>query len=345
MKGIFFLGADKDQKFQVQEMDFGALAPDEVLVKNYSCGICGTDVHIYHGEEGSAAVEPPVVLGHEFSGIVESVGAAVVDLEPGDKVTIDPNIYCGKCIPCRMGKKQNCEHLYAIGVNRNGGFAEYSVCPEAQCLKVDPELDLDVAAMAEPLACAIHGIDQAAIQPGQLVVVIGGGTIGMLMVQLAKLSGASTVILSEPIEMRRKIGLEVGADAVIDPIHENVTERIKEITGRNGADVVIECVGKAFAVEQAFDAAGLGATVLIFSVPSVGAIAKLPLFDVFKKELKIVGSMVNPDTHLRAVNLLNSKRLEIKRLITHVYDMEHLEDAIKMQMSNESIKVVVHPGK
>lgn len=343
MKGIFFLGADKEKKFEVREMAFGALSPDEVLIKNYSCGICGTDVHIYHGEEGSAAVEPPVVLGHEFSGIVEAVGSAVVELKPGDKVTIDPNIYCGKCISCRMGKKQNCEHLYAIGVNRNGGFAEYSVCPEAQCIKVDPELDMDVAAMAEPLACAIHGIDRAAIQPGQLVVVVGGGTIGMLMVQLAKLSGASMVILSEPIEMRRKIGLEIGADAVIDPIHENLPERIKEITGRNGADVVIECVGKAFAVEQAFDAAGLGATVLIFSVPSVGAIAKLPLFDVFKKELKIVGSMVNPDTHLRAVNLLNSNRLEIKRLITHIYDMEHLEDAIKMQMSNESIKVVIHP--
>lgn len=343
MKGNFFLGADKDIKFEVREMSFAPLEADEVLVKNYSCGVCGTDVHIYHGEEGSAAVYPPVVLGHEFSGIVEAVGSAVVDLKPGDHVTIDPNMYCGKCVPCRMGKKQNCEHLYAIGVNRNGGFAEYTVCPEAQCLKVSPEIDLDVAAMAEPLACAIHGIDRAGIQPGQLVVVIGGGAIGLMMVQLAKMSGASTVILSEPIAMRREIGLQVGADAVIDPINESIAERIKTITGHDGADVVIECVGKSIAVEQAFEAAGLGATVLIFSVPSVGATAKLPLFDVFKKELKIVGSMVNPDTHLRAVNLINSGRMELKRLITHVFDMEHLEDAIKMQMSNESIKVVVHP--
>jgi len=343
VKGNFFLGADKDIKFEVREMSFAPLEADEVLVKNYSCGVCGTDVHIYHGEEGSAAVYPPVVLGHEFSGIVEAVGSAVVDLKPGDHVTIDPNMYCGKCVPCRMGKKQNCEHLYAIGVNRNGGFAEYTVCPEAQCLKVSPEIDLDVAAMAEPLACAIHGIDRAGIQPGQLVVVIGGGAIGLMMVQLAKMSGASTVILSEPIAMRREIGLQVGADAVIDPINESIAERIKAITGHDGADVVIECVGKSIAVEQAFEAAGLGATVLIFSVPSVGATAKLPLFDVFKKELKIVGSMVNPDTHLRAVNLINSGRMELKRLITHVFDMEHLEDAIKMQMSNESIKVVVHP--
>lgn len=345
MKGTFFLGADKENKFEVRELNLAELGSNEVLVKNYSCGICGTDVHIYHGEEGSAAVEPPVVLGHEFSGIVEAVGSSVTDLKPGDHVTIDPNIYCGKCIPCRMGKKQNCEHLYGIGVNRNGGCAEYSICPETQCIKVDPELDLDVAAMAEPLACAIHGVDMAAIKPGQMVVVIGGGTIGLLMVQLAKLAGASTVILSEPIALRRGIGLEVGADAAIDPINENLLQRIKEITGRTGADVVIECVGKTFTVEQAFDVAGLGATVLIFSVPSVGATAKLPLFDVFKKELKILGSMVNPDTQLRAVNLLNSGCLEIKKLITHVYDMEHVEDAIRMQMSSDSIKVVVHPWK
>jgi len=343
VKGSFFLGTDQEKKFEVRKIDMGLLEPNEVLVKNYSCGICGTDVHIYHGEEGSAAVTPPVVLGHEFSGIVEAVGSAVTDLQSGDHVTIDPNIYCGKCMPCRMGKKQNCENLFAIGVNRNGGFAEYSICPDTQCLKVNNEVDLDVAAMAEPLACAIHGIDLAGIRPGQVVTVLGGGTIGLLMVQLVKLSGASTVILSEPIAMRREIGLDVGVDAVIDPSSENLTDRIKEITGRDGVDVVIECVGKKQTVEQAFQVAGRGATVLIFSVPSVGATAELPLFDVFKKELKILGSMVNPDTQQRAVNMINSGRLKIKPLITHVYDIEHLEDAIKMQMSNESIKVVVHP--
>lgn len=343
MRGTFFLGADQDQKFEVRDMTFPPLKPNEVLVKNYSCGICGTDVHIYHGEEGSAAAKPPVVLGHEFAGVVEAVGEQVTDLKPGDHVTVDPNIYCQKCIPCRMGRKQNCENLFAIGVNVDGGFAEYALCPETQCLKVSEDLDFDEAAMAEPLACALHGIDKAKIQSGQQVLVIGGGTIGLLMVQLAKLSGASTVILSEPIAMRREIGLEVGADAVIDPIHEDVALRIQEITGQPGADVVIECVGKPFAVDQAFRAAGLGATILLFSVPEPGSTAALPLADVFNKELTIVGSRINPDTHLRAVHLLNSGRMKIKQLITHAYDLEHLEDAIHMQMSSDSIKVVVHP--
>lgn len=343
MKGNFFLGADHDPKFEVREMEFGELGPHQVLMRNRACGVCGTDVHIYKGEAGSAAVTPPVVLGHEYSGEVIAVGSAVTGVKPGDHVTVDPNMYCNKCLPCRMGKKQNCEHLFALGVNVNGGFAQYSVCPDTQCFVVKPDIDFDVAAMAEPLACAVHGIDQAAIRPGQNVLIIGGGTIGLIMAQLARLEGAAVVMVSEPIEMRRMIALEVGADAVIDPIHEDLNKRIEEITGRVGADVVIECIGNPRTCEQAFDAAGFGATVLLFGVPLIDAKAALPLFKVYQKELRIVGSMINPDTHQRAVNLINSGRLEIKKLLTHVYDMEHLEDAIKMQMSSESIKVIVHP--
>ena len=343
MRGSFFVGADKNPKFEVREMSFGPLGPRDVLVNNKACGICGTDVHIYHGEKGSADVTPPVVLGHEFAGVVVEVGSEVTGVKPGDHVALDPNMYCNQCMPCRMGKKQECEHLFALGVNVNGGFAEYSVCPETQCFKVRDDISFDEAAMAEPLACVVHGIDQAQIQPGQTVLVIGGGTIGLMMVQMARLCGASTVILSEPVEMRRKIGMEVGADAAIDPIHEDVPGRIKEICGRDGADVVIECVGRPFAVEQAFAAAGFAGTILLFSVPGVDATVPLPLFDVYKKELRIVGSMINPDTHQRAVNLINSGRLELKKLITHVFDLEHMDEAIHMQMSAESIKVVVHP--
>lgn len=343
MRGSFFVGAGQNPKFEVREMTFCPLGPKEVLVNSKACGVCGTDVHIYHGEKGSADVTPPVVLGHEFAGVVVEVGSGVTSVKPGDHVAMDPNMYCGECMPCRMGKKQECEHLFALGVNVNGGFAEYAVCPEAQCFKVREDISFDEAAMAEPLACVVHGIDQAQIRPGQVVLVIGGGTIGLLMVQMARISGASTVILSEPVEMRRRIGMEVGADAVIDPIHEDVPQRIREICGRNGADVVIECVGKPFAVEQAFAAAGFAATILLFSVPGVDATVPLPLFDVYKKELRIVGSMINPDTHQRAVNLINSGRLELKKLITHTFDLEHMDEAIQMQMSAESIKVVVHP--
>ena len=343
MKGAFFMGAAVRPKFEVKEMKFDSLGEHEVLVRCKACGVCGTDVHIYHGEAGSAEVTPPVVLGHEFAGIVEKVGAAVTVVRPGDKVALDPNMYCGRCMPCRMGKKQNCEQLFALGVNVNGGFAEYAVCPDTQCFRVNDDVPFEEAAMAEPLACVIHGIDQANIRPGQTVLVIGGGTIGLLMVQMAKLSGASKVMLSEPIEMRRQIGLEVGADAAIDPVQEDILARIREISGRDGADVVIECVGKPSAVEQSIQAAGDGATVVLFSVPAVDAAVPLPLFEIYRKELHICGSRINPDTHQRAVNLINSGRLELAKLITHRYDIAHLEDAIHMQMGSESIKVVVCP--
>lgn len=345
MKGTFFLGTEATPKFEVRPMEFLPLGPHEVMIKNKACGVCGTDVHIYHGEEGSAEVKPPVVLGHEYAGIVTATGEAVDNVKVGDKVAVDPNMYCGKCLPCRMGKKQNCENLFALGVNVNGGFAQYSVCPDTQCFRMKDSVSFEEAAMAEPLACAVHGIDRAGIRPGQSVLIIGGGTIGLLMVQLARLSGASSVMVSEPIAMRRKIALEVGADAAIDPLSVDLKEEIRKISGRDGADVVIECIGKAATSEQALDVAGFGATVLLFGVPHIDAKAALPMFKVYQKELTVTGSMINPDTHQRAVNLINGGRLELKKLITHVYDIDRLEEAIQMQMSSESIKVMVCPGE
>lgn len=340
MKGSFFLG---NGRFEVREKEIPALGPRDVLIRNMAAGVCGTDVHIYHGEEGSAAVTPPVVLGHEYAGLVEAVGGEVTAVSVGDHVTVDPNMYCGQCPNCRAGKKQLCERMVAVGVNFDGGFAEYSVVPEGQCFRLAPDLPYEVGAMAEPIACCLHGIDLAQIRPGQRVLVIGGGAIGLIMAQLARLSGAASVIVSEPIEMRRQIALQVGADGVIDPMREDVRGRFQELTGRDGAEVVIECVGRPVAVKQAVEAAAPGAMLMLFSVPSVGATYELPLFDIFKKELTIRGSMVNPDTHARAVALLNAGRLQIEPLITHRFPLGDVEDAIKMQMSAESIKVLVKP--
>lgn len=341
MKGTYFLG---NQAFETRELPEHDLAADEVLIRVAACGVCGTDVHIYHGDKGSADVIPPVVLGHELAGVVEAVGSAVDKLSVGDHVTIDPNIYCGKCHYCRKGKKQLCTNLFAIGVNRNGGFADHCYAPQAQCYKLDKDIPLAYGAMAEPLACCLHGIDRADLQVGDTVCVIGGGAIGLLMVQLAKLSGASRVILSEPVAMRREIGLSVGADWVIDPIHESLSNRIQELLGVDGVDVVIECVGNPIATAQAFEAAKRGTTVLLFSVPKPGTTYSLNLEDVYQKELSVVGSIINPDTHQRAVDLINSGRIQLEPLITHRFPVEQVKEAILMQMDSESIKVIVGQG-
>jgi len=337
-KGTFFLG---NQTFETREFDLPPVGPHDALIRNKVCGICGTDVHIYHGGKGSTDVTPPVILGHEYSGVVVEVGSAVTNIAPGDHVTIDPNMYCGTCRHCRAGRKQMCESMQAVGVNQDGGFAEYSVVPASQCLTVSPELDFESAAMSEPLACCIHGIDRANIRPGSNVCVIGGGPIGLLMVQLAKLSGAAQVVLSEPVAMRREIGLSLGADHAVDPIAAPLSQQLQEILGAEGADVVIECVGKTIATAQAFEAAGKGATILLFSVPDPDAVYGMQLYDAFKKELTVVTSFVNPDTQSRAVALLNSGAVKVAPLISHRYPLEKLEEAIHKQMANDSIKVVV----
>ncbi len=335
-----FLGK---HSIETQEREVSTPKSGEVVIKNMAAGVCGTDIHIYHGEEGSAAVKPPVVLGHEYAGEVVAVGDKVRHLKPGDRVAVDPNIYCGSCHFCRIGKKQHCENLVAIGVNFDGGFAQYSSVLADQAYLLSPDVSFEAGAMAEPLACCIHGIDLAKIRQGDTVCVIGGGPIGLLMVQLAKLSGASMVILSEPIAMRREIGLQLGADYTIDPINEDVCGCIRGFTGVDGVDVVIECVGRTVATKQAFDIAKRGATVLLFSVPNLNATFELPLFDVFKKELKIIGSFINPDTHKRAVDLINANKINTNLIITHRFPVTQLEDAIKAQMDSSSIKVIVTP--
>ena len=332
MKAAFFMGPET---FQVKDVPCPEPLPGTVVIKNMVCGVCGTDVHIFHGEPGSADVTPPVVLGHEYSGEVAAVGEGVTQLKVGDHVTVDPNIYCGKCSHCRNGKKQLCEAMEAIGVTRDGGFAQYSLVPAAQAFLLDPELPFEFGAMAEPTACCLHGIDLAGIRGGDRVCIVGGGAIGLIMVQLAKLSGASQVVLSEPNEKRRAVALSLGADLALAP---------GEIPQDLSADVVIECVGNLPAVESAFRFAGKGATVLLFSVPKVDATFELPLFDVYKKELTIKGSFVNPDTHARAVRLINSGKLDSSAIITHRFPVDQLPEAIAMQMSEESIKVVVCPN-
>lgn len=335
MRASVFLG---NETFRVEERPMPTAGFGEVVVQNLVCGVCGTDVHIYHGEPGSADVNPPVVLGHEYAGIVVQAGEGVLSLKPGDHVTIDPNIYCGKCEYCRNGKKQLCETMEAIGVTRDGGFEEYSVVPESQAFLLSPEVPMEVGAMAEPVACCLHGIDLAGIRPGQTVCVVGGGAIGLIMCQLALLSGAAQVCLSEPDEKRRQVGLSLGVSCAIDPTSPDDVQELL-----NTADVVIECVGNLPAVKSAFRFAKKGATIVLFSVPKPDSTFDLPLFDVYKKELTIKGSFVNPDTHARAVALLNSGKLDFSAIITHRFPLDKLEEAIAMQMSSESIKVVVCP--
>lgn len=340
MIGAYFLG---NQCIETRPLVLPEPGEGQVLVKVSACGVCGTDVHIYHGGKGSAEVVPPVILGHEFSGHIVKLGSGVTGLEEGQLITVDPNIYCGKCRPCRQGQKQMCHHMRAVGVNMDGGFADYCLVPYAQCVPVPEGTDPELAALAEPLACCLHGIDRVGIRPGENVLVIGGGTIGQIMLQLARLAGAAKVVLSEPVEIRRELAVRLGADAAIDPLHEDMPQRLSELLSRDGADVVIECVGNPRTSAQAIDAAAGCGRVMLFGVPNPDAVLQTKMHPIFQKELTIMGSFVNPDTHSRAVALLSSGQLKLKELITHRFPVSQLEEAIKMQTGTQSIKVLVKP--
>ncbi|MGN1166613.1 MAG: zinc-dependent alcohol dehydrogenase family protein [Lachnospiraceae bacterium] len=340
MKAAVYLGKEK---IETREEEIPQIRENEVLIKVMASGICGTDVHIFYGAPGATEPNVPVILGHEFAGEVVKCGSEVSRLKVGDKVTIDPNMYCGNCDYCQKGKKHFCPSMSAIGVNQNGGFEEYCAVPEKQAILLSSDVDYEEAAMAEPVACCLHGIDNIGITQGDTVCVIGGGAIGQIMIQLARISGASKVILSEPVEGRRELALSLGADAAIDPMAGDPKEQIKEILGRDYTDVVIECVGRPVAVSQAIHIAGRGSKVLLFGLPYPTDTCELPLGDVFYKELTIKSSYVNPNTQYRAAELISTKRLNLKPLITHRYPVEKLEEAIKKQMANDSVKVVVLP--
>ena len=226
---------------RVEEVPVRKLKDNEVKIQVKYCGICGTDIHIFHGDGGCCDVTPPLVPGHEFSGVVAEVGAGVKTVKVGDRVTGDPNDMCGECYFCKNGMQHFCKNNIGIGTTVDGGFAEYVIMREKQVYKVSDDLSFIEAAMTEPISCCLHGIDLCNIKAGDTVLVIGGGPIGMIMMQLAKNAGASKVIMSEPVEEKREQALKLGATKTIDPLHEDVEAVLAEYC--ENVNVVIECVG------------------------------------------------------------------------------------------------------
>ncbi|MDX3926812.1 MAG: zinc-dependent alcohol dehydrogenase family protein [Shinella sp.] len=331
-------------KFVVRDVEKPAPGPGDLLVRVEACGICGTDRHLLAGEFPS---KPPVTLGHEFSGIIEAVGDGVRGFRTGMRITGDPNIHCGRCPQCQRGRINLCENLQAIGIHRDGGFAEYVIVPEKQAYELPLSLNSEHGAFCEPLACCIHGIDMAEIKAGASVVVLGGGVIGLLVVQLARLAGATSVVLVTRQGVRRKLAEDIGATASVDPAAGDV---IDLIAGRNGvlpggADVVIECAGVAETVKQAPRLARSGGTVIILGVMPQGEKVEIEPFDILFRELRVLGSFINPFVHRRAADLIASGTLEIDKLISRRIGFDELPDAVASPPRPGEVKVLVVPGK
>jgi 2-desacetyl-2-hydroxyethyl bacteriochlorophyllide A dehydrogenase len=311
--------------------------PGDVLLEVAACGICGTDRHIMHGEFDTV---PPVIIGHELSGEVVAVGAGVTSLAVGDRVAIDPNMPCGMCRPCRRGKVHLCQNLSALGVDRDGGFAELMVAPEQQCYRLPEGVSLEEGAMAEPVACCLRGIDQAGIVPGDRVAVIGGGAIGQILAQLARAAGASWLVLSDPVAERREMALGLGADAVVDPTQEDPLARHGVLEG--GADIVLEAVGSARTTRQAVAWAAEGGTVIWFGVTPPGDMVEVEPNLVFRKELTIRGARINPFTHARALDAMAAGQISVAPLLSRRIALEELPRTLEEPVG-ASIKTLVIP--
>jgi L-iditol 2-dehydrogenase len=306
------------KQIEVMEWKHPSPSPSEVIVKVKSCGICGTDQHIYHGHPGSAEVHPPIILGHEWAGEVVEGGAEVSTVQKGDRVSIDPNIYCGTCENCRSNRAHLCNNLQAIGVTRDGGMGEYCVVPAANCYRIPEHMTFEEAALVEPLGCVLHGLKKIDLSSLSKVLIIGGGFIGQLFLQLVKQQNVQSIIVSEPADNKRELLYKLGADEIIHPMDASKLE----------VDVVIECVGRPESMELAVKSVGKGGQVLLFGVAAPETIISVSPFEIFSKELSIKGSFINPYTHEEAVSLISKKVVDVLSLISHRFTIAELPEAM-----------------
>jgi L-iditol 2-dehydrogenase len=316
--------------FVVREEPDPVAGPGEVLVRVAAAGICGTDRHLLRGE---FLGKPPVILGHEFSGTVEAVGEGVTTHRPGDRVTCDPNIACGTCPSCLLGRINLCENLMAVGIQRDGGFATFSAIPAHRALSLPDHLALRDAALSEPLACCLHAFDIGAPRPGERVTILGGGVIGLLCLQLARLAGADVLLVTRSPH-RRRIAEELGATTVASP------EEAASVFPR-GADLVLECAGVSQTVQQAPGLAARGGRVVIVGVLARGEKVAIEPFDLLVREVDIRMAFVNPFTQTRAVDLLASGAIKATPLVTREIGREELPRLLAETPGPTEVKVLV----
>ncbi len=322
------------------ERDIPKVKDDEVLIRVIACGICGTDVHVFKGINKG---KPNIIRGHEFVGEIVEVGSSVKDLKVKDIVIVDPNIPCMNCYQCRNGRIHLCKNLIAIGVDLDGGFAEYCVLPSKQAYKLPSNIEPIIGALAEPLACALHGIDRVDIKEGEDILIIGGGALGLIITQLVVNGGAGKVFVSEPYKEKRDLAFGFGASRVIDPTSEDLLDVIKDETDGKGVDVVIEAVGSGKTILQAISAVGDGGRVLFFGVAPEDVKIDISPFEIYRRELTLLGSFVNPFTMDRAVSLISSRRINLYPLISDIIPLQDINRGVDIASTGRSIRVLVRP--
>jgi len=324
------------EKFEEQEVQVPNIAEDEVLIEVETCGICGSDVHSYTGHH--PFVDPPIVLGHEYAGIIKKVGNEVKDLEIGQRVTSEIVINCGECYNCRDGRYHICENGKYLGnVGWNGAMADYVVMKADKVHTLPETMSPKEGAMVEPSAVGIHAVRRSNFKVGDTALVIGAGIIGNLTAQSLKIAGARRVIVADVLEKRVQKAKEIGLKEVINTSEVNLKEWIEDSLGRENLDLIFDCVGFEETIDSAINIARKGSQIVIVGVPPLDVSVNMAY--VQDRELDIIGSLQYIDKdYIRAIDFIDNGLLKVKPLITHTYNFSDYQKAFEMAISDEEAK-------
>jgi len=304
---------------EVKDLPAPVPGADEILIQVSACGICGSDVHGYDGSTGRRI--PPIVMGHEAAGIIVAVGSEVRNFKPGDRVTFDSTVYCGKCEYCLKGQVNLCNQREVIGVSckefrRAGAFAEFLVVPARIAYRLPDSFSFPQAAMLEAVSVALHGVAVAEMKGGETVLVIGAGMIGLLLLQAARAAGSSRVFVCDVDPTRLALAEKLGADRTILASGAALTEEILGETGGNGVDIVLEAVGREETIVAAIDCVRKGGTVSL--VGNISPQITLPLQKVVSRQIRLQGSCASAGEYQQAIDLIASGKINVDLLITAV---------------------------
>lgn len=323
--------------------------PDDVLIQVAYAGVCGTDLHIIAGEFACDKTRP-ITLGHEFSGVVKAIGAAVTVVKVGDKVSVDPNHGCGKCLHCLNGNVHFCEAgglNSTVGIYRHGGWAQYCLVPEAQVHKLPHKISLQQGALCEPLSCLAHGWDRLSpMHVGQKILILGAGIIGNLWVVALHHQGHRNVTVSEPNKAR--LDLIKSAGTGFDLITPDELKQKATAQSDYTFDLIIDCSGFAPAIEYAFSLLSKGGKLCIFGVAPPHAKISVSPFEMFQKEISIIGVIINPFTFPKALGLVEAmgdRYLSYSALGVKTFKLSQYAEAIKELKSGTIAKAMFEIAK
>jgi len=346
MKAAVLLG---EGNIEYREVNRPEPAPDDVLIKVKAVGICGTDMELYRGTMPflkTGLSKYPIIPGHEWSGVVEEVGPEVASFQPGDRVTGDVSIGCGRCRDCKKGFYNLCRNRREVGISggKDGAYAEFLVMPEPFVYKLPENVSFDAGALTEPAATMVKAIRKTPIALGDVVLVMGAGPIGLFGLAAAIAAGAGFTIVADRKKPKLEIAKKLGADIVVNVLEEDLADMVREETEGRGVDYLIEASGSAEACSLAPSLVRDGGTINAVGICE-GPVANYNMSDVVLRDISVVGSVASPNAYEATLRLMASGRIRGEPCISHHFRLSEIDEAIKVQEEDPDnrLKILLHP--